>query len=449
MDTKYLDYIEENLHTAKGLVAGILIITSFCLLAIKLIDEIDSNIKLYIYAAMLLFWVLFWAKTRFWLPRSSKKNITIVLAIHSENKKDQLKLRNDFIIKLIQKLRLEDHSFSPKIIELPKHFIEKIVYSDDPYKTIHKMNQKIQAHMYVFGMVKKRKDGEEKYILSFNGYVSHKPITKELSGDIAKDFAQILPSEVIFPENQEIRGFDFTVNQTQVAIKYITGIAAFVSHAPLLALKLHQDLQTKLSNIPDMLKPIKKKLSSYISNEAYWCAFWYHIKEKDHQKALTNLNITLREDPHNYGALLMKARIIFILNNKDAVVSLSMVRQSGKFARNDNSWRFSEAFLLFWNKDYPQALKICQKIKRSGNIHHDFLSDIRDFNLEVLNKNQNRGQIYFWMGYLSYFLEKNLITALSDFENFEKYADIKDEEILFKKSTAYLVQIKNKMGLTQ
>jgi len=73
------------------------------------------------------------------------------------------------------------------------------------------------------------------------------------------------------------------------------------------------------------------------------------------------------------------------------------------------------------------------------------LRQVREFNVSLLKKNK-KPQLYFWIGYLSYFKEKNLANALQDFENFEKYATNGMLE-LKQKSSVYLIDIKQKMDI--
>ena len=55
-------------------------------------------------------------------------------------------------------------------------------------------------------------------------------------------------------------------------------------------------------------------------------------------------------------------------------------------------------------------------------------------------------QLYFWIGYLSFFKQNNLANALQDFENFEKFANSK-MNILKQKSSTYLRDIKQQMEI--
>ena len=101
----------------------------------------------------------------------------------------------------------------------------------------------------------------------------------------------------------------------------------------------------------------------------------------------------------------------------------------------------------FWKEDFQNALKLCQKIKQQNYRTEPItLEEVRKFNINLLSDTNPKAQLYFWIGFLSYFKRSNLGDALQDFENFEKSANDK-MNILKQKSTVYLREIKQKMEI--
>ena len=74
------------------------------------------------------------------------------------------------------------------------------------------------------------------------------------------------------------------------------------------------------------------------------------------------------------------------------------------------------------------------------------LEEVRKFNLNLLSDTNPKTQLYFWMGFLSYFKRNNLGDALQDFENFDRLAS-SNMNLLKQKSDPYLREIKQKMGI--
>lgn len=457
MDIEKLLYItEEKLPQIKTLILGLFLILGAIVaingLVIDFANFVGFKIRPFLYPLLFIMWVGYWMFNRFNLPKNKKykENIGIVIAIYSENEKERQKLKSDFISKLKKDLRQEGILEFANIIFLKNHFAQQIKESDNPRSKLEEINKKIKAHFYVWGDVKKRPDGDngEKYFISFQGYVVHKPISQNLSKEISIDFSKVLPREVNFLENRSFKGFETSATIVHLAAKYIIGIAAFVSHDPQLALKLHDGLKDQFNTfrpLPQHLQDIRNRIPILISDETLWIAKW-HFKENRITEAKKFLSRALSENENNYGAWLFKAILDFSVDNNPNE-ALKSIKKASRYAKSTSEWRYSEAFLYFWEENYPKALKACQKIKKqSYPTEFITLSEVREFNEDLLKKDNPKIQLYFWIGYLAYFKEKNIGNALQDFEAFEKYAD-GSMNTLKQKSSAYLVDIKRQMKI--
>jgi len=202
-------------------------------------------------------WIIFWLYNRFVLPRNKKGKVGIVIAIFSENEKERKMLKADFVSKLKNDFQQEG-ILNSEIIFLKNHFSGQIKESGNPRKKLDKINEKIKAHLYIWGDIKKRPDGDEgeKYFLTIQYYVVHKPITQDFSNKLANDFSKAFLSQIEFLENKSFKELKASAAKINLAIKYIVGIAAFVSQDPKLALKLHSRLKINL----DTLKPLPTEL---------------------------------------------------------------------------------------------------------------------------------------------------------------------------------------------
>lgn len=453
MDLEKLNYItEEKLPQIKTLIIGIVILLG----AFRAVDGFfekfaDLKIRSILYLIFLSLWTGYWIFNKLHLPRNKKNRVGIVIAIYSENETERQKLKADFISKLKKDLQQEGILNFSEVIFLKNHFSNKIKESSNPRKKLEIINKKIKAHFYVWGDVKKRPDGDEgeKYFINFQGYVVHKPIPQNLSQVISIDFSKVLPKEVNFLEKRSFKGFEASATIVHLAAKYIIGIAAFVSQDPQLALKLHNGLKDQFNAfrpLPPHLQDIRNRMPLLISDETLWIAKW-HFENSRINKAKSFLEKSLSENNNNYGAWLFKAIIDFIID-KNVDEAIKSVKKAEQYAKNTFEWRYSKAFLYFWKEDYQNALKICQKIKQQSYlIEPIILEEVRKFNLNLLLDTNPKAQLYFWIGFLSYFKRNNLGDALQDFENFEKLASA-HMDILKQKSTAYLREIKQQMKIT-
>jgi tetratricopeptide (TPR) repeat protein len=455
MDLEKLNYFtEENLPKIKTLIFGVFFILTVIVTIDGLVTDfanfIGFKVRPLIYSFLLISWIGYWIFNKFYLPRNKKNKVGIVIAIYSENETERQRLKADFISKIKKDLQQENISNFAEVIFLKNHFSEKIKEADNSRDKIRSINKKIKAHFYVWGDVKKRSDGDndEKYFINFQGYVIHKPIHQNLSKIISIDFSKVLPKEVNFLEKRSFKGFEASATIVHLAAKYIIGIAAFVSHDPQLALKLHNGLKDQFNAfrpLPPHLQDIRNRIPLLISDEMLWIANW-HFKNNRIGETKSFLEKSLSENNNNYGAWLFKAIIDFIVD-KNIDEALKSVKKAEQYAKNTFEWRYSKTFLYFWKEDYQNALKLCQKIKQQSYLTEPItLEEVRKFNLNLLSDTNPKTQLYFWIGFLSYFKRNNLGDALQDFENFENSAKT-NMSVLKEKSTIYLREIKREMGI--
>lgn len=452
MDLEKINYItEEKLPEVKTLILGVVVLLgAFVGIDGFLTQFAGLKTRSIIYLLFLFSWIGFWLFNKFRLPRNGENKVGIVIAIFSENENERQKLKADFISKLKSDFQQEGLLNLSEIIFLKNYFSKQIKESNNPQKELEKINKKIKAHFYVWGDVKKRQDGNEgeRYFLNFQGYVIHKPISQNLSQEISKDFSKVLPREVNFLEKRSFKGFEASAKLVHLAAKYIIGIAAFVSQDPQLALRLHSGLKDQFNlfrPLPPHLQDIRNRIPLLISDETLWIAR-LHFDNKRIEETKSFLEKSLSENNNNYGAWLFKAIIDFSID-KNIDEALKSVGKAEKYSNNNFEWRYSKAFLYFWKEDYEKALKECQKIKQQGYQTETItLDEVRRFNLGLLGEANPKVQLYFWIGYLSFFKQNNLANALQDFENFEKFANDK-MRILKQKSSAYLRDIKQQIGI--
>lgn len=450
------DIIEEKLSEIKlseiqTLFVILIVIFMGILASDGFLQQYISSLKIrsIIYLIFITSWGIFWFLNRFRLPRNKKGKVGIVIAIFSEEEKERKMLKGNFISKLKKDFQREGISDFSEIIVLKNHFSKQIVESVDLRKELERINKKIKAHLYIWGDIKKRPDGDEgeKYFMTWGGYVVHNPIAQELSNALAKDFAKVLPPKMEFLENRSFRELEASADRVNLTIKYIVGFAALISQDPKLALKLHSKLREQINAIPLLppeLMDIKKRLPLLISDELLWIARWY-FNNKQSDKAKELIKESLKENPKNYGTWLFKAVLDFLVD-KDVLEAFKSAKVAEQYSKGTHEWKYSLGFLYFWTENYWEALKICHSIRNQSYYGEEHtLQEVREFNLNLLKEPGAKNQLYFWIGYLSYFKTKKLCSALEDLENFEKFADRK-MSVLKQKSSAYLQEIKKEMG---
>ena len=193
------------------------------------------------------------------------------------------------------------------------------------------------------------------------------------------------------------------------------------------------------------MEEIVNKLPSLISYETFWIASW-HYDNKRNKGAKSFLDRSLKENPNNYSSWILKSILDFVIdkNIKESFISIS---KAEKLATNSHEWCYNKLFLLFYSKEFPSAINLCSNLRKlvfEGE--ENIIKQVRDFNIKILRKDKSRAQLYFWIGYISLFKEKNYCNALEDFENYEKYMKIK-ASLLDNRVRAYIKYIKKEMKI--
>lgn len=442
---------EDNLTQTKTLFIGVIALFLLFVFVDSFISNFLHDIKIrgFSYLFFLLAWIFYWFFNKFFLPRNKKGKIGLVIAIYSENERERQKIKEDFIFKLKDDLEKQGISDLFKIIFFKNHFSKEIMDSSNSRKHLENVNKKIKAHFYIHGNIKKRNDGEEgkKYFINFHGYVVHKPIPQGVSNSISADFAKVLPNSLNFLEKRSFKGFEASAGFVHLAVRYIVGLAAFVSGDPQLALNLHDGLKHKfdfLKPLTKNLKDIRSRIPLLISDESLWVSKWHFFHNRLSETRFF-LEKSLIENDNNYGAWLFKSFIDFQVD-KDIDESVKSIKRAKRYSSSSFEWRYNMAFLYFWKEDYENALRMCRKIKDQSYLNEsNTLKEVRKFTLNLIHNYPEKSQLYFWVGFLSYFKDSNIVNALQDFENFDKFTD---KDILLKKeSSRYLKEIKKEMNI--
>ncbi len=427
------------------------------------VDRFDYEWHLYGFAflGIFVFWLIYKYK---WPYKKNKINpetknpskTGLVISIYADTWQG-LKIKNLFIKELSRNINDSELDNYFEIIPVPNQHAENIKTRKD----VDEVDKKINGHIYFYGDIQYEQDGKnKKYFLSIDGYVKHLPVPISLSKELSFDYRALLPKEINFDEFFGLRGCKATAKIVYLTTKYVAGVASFLSGNPFLAITMHEKLGDELKGYEEIdrdkrlkdfskfdfkqIKNIKNKLPLIISNEAFSISkIYYENNLQDMAKEF--LAKSLGFNQNNYNSYLLKAIIDFEVNN-DPLEAMNSIKNAKRCGENRFEWKYSWAFLHFWFQRYGEAFKMCQKIsKQNYPKEDDVVENVEQFNLNILNNRQDKPQLYFWIGYLSYKKMLNFPKALEYFEKFKELANINNDAMLFSKAGAYIAEIKNKM----
>lgn len=462
MEEKIISYVRENITKKRALVLGFLLLLLFFAHLDDFIEKIVSN-STYRFATYIIIsatWAFCWQYIRSYLPSNKKDNIGIIICIKTESNKQKIRIKNDFAGQLSKSISEENLGHLINIVLLNDHHAQRALRILEEYaknanvetavQDLKKFQKTIKGHFFIYGGIKERQDGENKYFLDLDAFVIHEPVKPSVQNEILIDMLRVWYKQISFQEKWEFKGFEFTTDSIFIAVRYVIGIAALVSGDVPLALNLHSNLYSdpnfnKLVQLLPNLAQVKEKLTVLLLEENYLMArIYYHQRNLDEAKISLNKSMIIKP---TYAALLLLA-IIEFLSEDDPRKALDTIYKSKTLAKNDLTWRYSEAFILMHLGSYEKALNLYRKISKTNNPSEErILAEVYQFNDEYVQSRPSEVQCYFIVGYLKYKKESNYANSYSYFEKFIVNSDPVKHSFLLHKANVYKSELEHKMKI--
>ncbi|MEO7859222.1 MAG: hypothetical protein ABIU05_02065 [Nitrospirales bacterium] len=318
------------------------------------------------------------------LRKTFPGKIGIVVAIACETKKEEVRFRADFVDALRERITQTNR----------KHFD---VYELSRYHTRRSQNveaaigylKETQAHLIIFGRCRLRNHkGKLTYMVDFQEAIRHAPVPFEVSQQLKQDMELAFPTRMLFPEQNELEGFDVTKEIFGVASQFTLGIASLLSGDPLTAFDLHlnafREARDKIEiddNSPQVLKKYKARLAScLVLSGLHAIQLYYKNKSAGYFDKMGNcLDVIQEIDPGNYDAHLVRAICLFLRNH-----DIEGARQEIRKAKNERNvaWQYSEAFLAAYEGKLEEAHKLYKRAFK-GVVLEETPLDVEEFIVDV------------------------------------------------------------------
>ncbi|MHB1347185.1 MAG: tetratricopeptide repeat protein [Candidatus Humimicrobiaceae bacterium] len=471
---KIFEWFIKKFYTFWGLLLGYLLIIIILIIPINSIfsDFIENKyIILSTYIFILIIFTVVWFYLRSKLPTNKEKKIGILIAIETESIKQKNRITKD-VTQGIEELLSRENLLSLFNIIIPNDYqTKKIIYylkSSDINKnkgkkeSINKTNEmikwdkiskKINAHLYIIGEVIERFDVENKYIIKFKTtLIKHRPIDIKTSNKFSQEIELLLPKEFAFFEKLELKGFKITTDLLYIAIKYLVGVAAFLSADIKTSHLLHKELNDQLKILTPynpFLKVILINLKKWRGAELQLLSKYEYFVNKDESKTLKLINEAENILPNNYDILVFKAYLAFDIE-RNSSKALHILDKAKKCARDNYAWLYNRAFLLMYDGDYKKGFKEYENLENINFVGDDRLvEECINYDKSIFEKEPNKKQCLFMIAYL--YLKKviNICLALDYFELFVNQANNTEYEFLLNKSKEYISLIKKEIGLKE
>ena len=466
-------------YTFVGLISGIVLI----ILTLSSIDSFiekglnNFNHRLIGYSFLIFLWFIIWVFFKFNLPKNKKNKIGILVAINSENDKQKVRMKIDFIDGMkntVVKNNLDDLLNISYLQDYKANKVREILSgynqvkikqnnrtiidhkSTKEYKRYVKFQNKTKFHLIIYGQIIERNDIENKYILNLDAIVIHKPLNMNISNNLARDFQKIFPQEISFYEKLEFSCFQSAKENVFLASRYIIGTAALLSGDPFTAYQVHKNLLADLKNTTFEnlntknidIKYIESRLIKLLATELVQQSRYYQILKGDNISAKSLLDQAEQIDNHNYDILILRS-YYFVVIDGDFIKALESCRIAKNYSNGNGIWLYNMAFLFMAMNNFKEGYSCYKKIKESK--FTDELLTINqciEFNENYFKVNSFHYQSLFILGYLYYFKIDNLPMALEKFELFITLtAGVENYLFLHYKVISYVAEIQRKMNL--
>jgi len=359
------------------------------------------------------------------LPTAKKDTIGVAISILTENTDEYRTVSSDLIYELKEFLTTKKYKYTFSFVIFPEYYAKKI---DNPSTAIEYMH-KAKCRFIIFGRVRTRTvDKKETYLLETKAAVSHRPLPQAFCNQMGNEFGKIYPLKLNIDKEEEALTFEITSEWMGISTEYMIGCGALVSgdldYAESLLENLQKEIQTydyrqKIPVLDTIKLGLKHKLN--ILYHAQTSRLMYLWRRKRDVKLLISIKPYFEKwekiSPNNYNLKLVKAICCFVVDH-DITRAKKILKTCSK-VKTDSAWLYSLAFLEAYDGHMYTAKSYYSKAFRRKIITNTIFQ-VEDFICWILEKEENKTQLYFCLGLINFRGKVDLLIAKKDFENFVK-----------------------------
>jgi len=388
-----------------------------------------------VYAITAISIILIWLYSNR-IPKTPKGKVGFVVCIKYSNQIEEQKIREDFIDTLRGLLKSGRAGQTFHFLEIPQHISESI---NDKYDA-QTLRLKTRSHFLIFGRVRLRNlGGQDHHVFELEGIVAHKPLERELSAQLSREFGELFPRRLLVSTENDLLSLTFTSKWTECVAKYIIGIASICSLDVDYAEQLYEDVQNKLRNAETDF-PIFGKLKArlpirfseiYIARSKSCIKHWRQTKD---QASLSPLASNISK----ISPLLDDAYQVLLLRGIEAFLNGRRIKDAIEYTKkcslyDDPVWHLNLAFLKAYQKNLVKSIKQ-YRISANYDLSPITLAEVEDFMLWILKEEPDKYQYYYCLGFFNWKIKGDLPQAVKDFEEFLE--QIKEGEFIKEKELA-------------
>lgn len=385
------------------------------------------------FSAFLIYWLILRRA-----PRTPKDRVGFALAIITENRDYDIRLRNDFVSKLRSNL---DKNERPKycLLDFNEYHSKRVIDRASAAKYL----RNTRATFIMYGAARIRTiEGKEQHVLTWSGMASDcknddPAIQAKLEGiraSVGKDIAMFMPTKLHFEGSNELLAFEVSAELIDIAIEFIIARVLFYSYS-------FHDCASALENVSAKLKAMKgaeglapiKAMSSSLPDrlsEAYLCQMveinhrWRLSRDSKLLVALADLGEKLNTiKPGHHQSLIARSIRRFVEGDIDgALEDNRQVMETCKGEDASRVARLNVAFLQCYKGNVKSSLVTYQKAAKDLP-NRVVIMDCEHFVQGALEKEPSKSQLHLCLAELNYRGKGDLMLAREQYQAFLEKAD--------------------------
>lgn len=405
-------------HTSYALLlAEILSLGLFTAILVVVNPGTAIKLSTYVLVGAITF-IIWWHTNR--LPKTKKNKVGFVISISTGEESERKKIMEDFVLTLHELLKAGTSGHSFQLIKVPEHIAEGIVDAEDAQELL----TKCRAHFMIYGRVRLRLiAGRQEHVLHLEGMVAHRPLPKAVRDGLAQEFTELLPRRMRIKAENDVFSFAFTSEWINCVSRYIIGIAAFHSGALNYAEVLQNDVNRLLDG-QDKTFPIFAKLKQRVprrlgeinltrANIAYnrWVKSHDSADVVDMGRYLDKISPACADD---YGVIILRSVFLFV-QARDVRAAMVLLKKCKRVS--DGTWLYNLGFLHAYTGNLKSALQ-CYRNAMTRPLEPVVIALIEEFMFWLIEKEPERYQLHYCLGYINWKVRGDEIRGLKEFETF-------------------------------
>lgn len=358
-------------------------------------------------------------------PKAPKNKIGFLVSLSVSDNGQAQRLKEDFILPLRKLIKDGPLGQDFHFMELQAHHADEIVESEDAIRIRVRTN----ARFMLYGRVKLRElNDQEFHVLDVDGLVAHSSIPDELKNKFSAEFRTLLPPEIRLSKRNDLLGFSFTSEWTDIVARYIIGVAAAYSRDIDYAEKLLKEslrrLQGKSDNFP-IYRSLKHRIPERLLDIDHARAVIAHRRwlrtHDDKEIEIIGRFFEQIGDPQQDKVEYINFKAIYVfLKDRDSARAIECLKRIKDDSNSTLHYNF--AFLYAYQGDCRKSIRHYRKAVH-GEVPADVLDQLESWMCWLLVEEPYKYQIHYCLGFFNWQAKGDLIRAKKDFENFLNSGD--------------------------